>query len=117
MIYFARHELFECCVPQSNCRIFQHSELLLLLQHHLCPLLLKSLSERPIFPLTLRSTRVVFLLLKQFSNELPTEAEVFLMLLIKVVSGENDGDSASSHAPRPAWMRVIALEIIRGYAD
>lgn len=39
------------------------------------------------------------------------------MLLIKVVSGENDGDSASSHAPRPAWMRVIALEIIRGYAD
>ncbi|KIJ29789.1 hypothetical protein M422DRAFT_107343, partial [Sphaerobolus stellatus SS14] len=91
----------------------QHNELLLLLRHHLCPLLHKSLSERPVFPLTLRSTRVVFLLLKQFSNELPTEAEVFLMLLIKVISGEHDTENGSSHS-RPGWMRVIALEIIRG---
>ncbi|KAF8579144.1 hypothetical protein K439DRAFT_1394877 [Ramaria rubella] len=107
-------ELIESVLTNYHDLFRKHLELLLLLQHHLCPLLLKSLSERPVFPLTLRSTRVVFLLLKQFSNELPTEAEVFLMLLIKVISGENDGDSASSHAPRPPWMRVIALEIIRG---
>jgi hypothetical protein len=90
--------------------LFQHDELLVLLQHHLCPLLLKSLSERPLFPLTLRSTRVVFLLLKQFSAELTTEAEVFLMMLIKVVSG--DPDAATE--VRPQWMRVLAMEIIRG---
>jgi Guanine nucleotide exchange factor in Golgi transport N-terminal len=91
-----------------------------LLQHHLCPLL-KALSDRPIFPLTLRSTRVVFLL-KQFSLELTTEAEVFLMLLIKIIGDENDGavrthesDPQHGHGARPQWMRVIAMEIKRGH--
>jgi len=87
----------------------QHAELLLLLQHHLSPLLLKTLSERSAFPLTLRGTRVVFLLLKQFSAELATEAEVFLTLLIKLVSGE-----AEASETRPGWMRVLAMEIMRG---
>lgn len=95
--------------------LVQHREFLLLLQHNLCPFLLKCLSERPIFPLTLRATRVVFLLLKQFISELQTESEVFFILLIKVVSGENDGDMGSSQAPRPFWMRIMALEAIRGY--
>ncbi|EUC64796.1 MON2 peripheral membrane protein, putative, partial [Rhizoctonia solani AG-3 Rhs1AP] len=91
--------------------LFQNRpELLMLLRHHLSPLLLKSLSDRPHFPLTLRSTRVVFLLLKQFSVELETESEVFLMLFIKVVSGDSD----SGEAPRPHWMRVLAMEIVRG---
>ncbi|KAF9445437.1 hypothetical protein P691DRAFT_805683 [Macrolepiota fuliginosa MF-IS2] len=90
----------------------KHNELILLLQHHLCPLLLKSLSDRPLFPLMLRCTRVIFLLLKQFSLELQTEAEVFLMHLIKTVSDE--GDSESSHPPRPPWMRILAMEIMRG---
>ena len=87
----------------------QHPELLLLLQHHLFPLLLKTLSERSPFPLALRGTRVVFLLLKQFSAELETEAEVFLTLLIKLISGETEAGE-----PRPAWMRVLAMEIMRG---
>ncbi|EKM74882.1 hypothetical protein AGABI1DRAFT_65220 [Agaricus bisporus var. burnettii JB137-S8] len=90
----------------------QHNELILLLQHHLCPLLLKSLSDRPLFPLMLRCTRVIFLLLKQFSLELKTEAEVFLMHLIRTVSEESE--SESSHPPRPSWMRVLAMEILRG---
>ncbi|KAF8488471.1 hypothetical protein F5888DRAFT_1752365, partial [Russula emetica] len=56
----------------------QHSELVLLLQHYLFPLLLKTLFERSAFPLALRGTCVVFLrlLLKQFSSELEAEAEV-----------------------------------------
>jgi hypothetical protein len=84
----------------------------LLLQLHLCPLLLKALSDRPLFPLTLRCTRVVFLLLKQFALELETEAEIFLTLLIKIV-GE-DHSEQSEQAPRPQWMRVLAMEIMRG---
>jgi hypothetical protein len=56
----------------------QHSGLLLLLQHHLFALLLKTLSERSAFPLALRGTRVVLLLLKQFSSELEADAEVNL---------------------------------------
>jgi hypothetical protein len=66
----------------------------------------------------LRSTRVVFLLLKQFTNELDTEAEVFFMLLIKIIGGEPD---LTQHGElphtRPTWMRVMALEIMRGYVS
>jgi hypothetical protein len=98
-------------VPCRLTRVPQHQEFLLLLPHHLCPLLLKSLSDRPVFPLTLRCTRVVFLLLKQFSGELKTEAEIFLMLLIRIIG--DDSEAGGSEA-RPAWMRVLGMEIMRG---
>lgn len=81
------------------------------MHQHLCPLLIKGLSERPLFPLTLRFTRVVYILLKQFSDELETEAEVFAMMLIKMVSGE---DSTADGGRRPHWMRILATEVIRG---
>ena len=68
------------------------------------PLLLK-----PAFPLTLRRTRVVFLLLIQFPAELATEVEVILTLLIKPVSGEAEAGETQS-----GWMRVLAMEIMRG---
>jgi hypothetical protein len=50
-------------------------------------------------------------LLKQFSAELETEAEVFLSLLIKLVSGETEAGEV-----RRGWMRVLAMamEIMRG---
>jgi hypothetical protein len=69
----------------------------------------QTLSERSAFPLSLRGTRVVFLLPKQFSFELETEAEVILTLLIKLISGETDAGK-----PRPGWMRVLAMEIMCG---
>ncbi|KAF8488268.1 hypothetical protein F5888DRAFT_1753811 [Russula emetica] len=49
------------------------------------------------------------LLLKQFSSELEAEAEVILTLLIKLISGETD-----TCKPQPGWMRVLAMEIMRG---
>ncbi|KAI9452204.1 hypothetical protein F5148DRAFT_1237059 [Russula earlei] len=96
-------ELIESVLTNYQDLFRKHPELLLLLRHHLCPLLLKTLSfsERPSFPRTLRGTRVVFLLLKQFSAELATEAEVFLTLFIRLISGESEG-----------W--VLAMEIMRG---
>jgi hypothetical protein len=48
----------------------------------------------------LRGTRIIFLLLKQFSSELETEAEVIFMPPIKLISGETDAGK-----PRPGWMR------------
>ncbi|KAF8057511.1 hypothetical protein FPV67DRAFT_1527758 [Lyophyllum atratum] len=106
-------ELIESVLTNYHSHFRKHPELILLIQHHLCPLLLKSLSDRPVFPLTLRCTRVVFLLLKQFSAELTTESEVFLMLLIKIFSDDGDSDHAQHHA-RPLWMKVLAMEIMRG---
>ena len=61
----------------------QPLELLLLLQHHLSPLLLRMPPERSAFYLMYHGTRVVFLLLKQFSAELAIEAEAFLTRLVK----------------------------------
>ncbi|KAL0948488.1 hypothetical protein HGRIS_011055 [Hohenbuehelia grisea] len=109
-------ELIESVLTNYHSAIRQHPEMILLLQHHLCPLLLKALSDRPIFPLILRCTRVVFLLLKQFLNELPTEAEVFLTFLIRVVAEDLDSgaEQHSSHVQRPSWMRVLAMEVMRG---
>ncbi|KAJ7102802.1 hypothetical protein C8R44DRAFT_682224 [Mycena epipterygia] len=105
-------ELIESVLTNYHDLFRKHAELVLLLQLHLCPLLLKALSDRPLFPLTLRCTRVVFLLLKQFALELETEAEIFLTLLIKII-GE-DHSEQSEQVPRPQWMRVLAMEIMRG---
>ena len=78
-------DLYASSCPQSlSCS--QHSELEFLLQHHLFPLLLKTLSERSAFPLALRGTRIVFVLLKQFSYKLETGANVILILLIKLLT-------------------------------
>lgn len=107
-------ELIESVLTNYHDLFRQHSELLLLLQHHLCPLLLKSLSEKAVFPLTLRCFRVVFLLLKKFSFELKTEAEVFFMLLIKIVSEDLESSTLDHAEARPPWMRVLAMEIMRG---
>ena len=68
----------------------QHSELLILLQRHLFILLLKTLSKRSAFLLSLRGTRVVSLLLKQFSSKLETEVEVIRTLLIRLIIYEID---------------------------
>ncbi|KAF8874390.1 hypothetical protein CPB84DRAFT_1817905 [Gymnopilus junonius] len=110
-------ELIESVLTNYYELFRKRQELILLLQHHLCPLLLKSLSDRPQFPLLLRCTRVVFLLLKKFSLELRTEGEVFLTMLIRII-GEESSDSADqqhhSHSSKPLWMRVLAMEIMRG---
>jgi hypothetical protein len=87
----------------------QHSELLLLSQHQLFLLLLKTLSERSGFLLSLHGTRIVFLLLKQFSSEFETEAKVILALLINLIISEIDAGES-----RSGWMRVLAMEITRG---
>ena len=54
-------------------------------------------------------TCVVFLLLKQFSAQLATEAEVFFMLLIKLVGSETEASETQL-----SWMRVLVMEIIQG---
>jgi len=87
----------------------QDPELLLLLQHHLSPLRFKTPSERSAFPPMFRGTRVVFLLLGQFSTELATGAEVFLTLLIKLVSG-----GAEAGETWLGWMRVLAMRSSKG---
>ena len=87
--------------------MFTASRAIAIIAHHIFPLLLKTLSDRSAFPFALRGTRVVFLLPKQLSFELETEAEVIFTLLIKLIGGETD-------AGEPRCMRVLAMEIVCG---
>jgi hypothetical protein len=95
-------DLYANSCPQITF-MFTAFRALALSQHHLFPCSSK-LSERSAFPLALRGTRIVFLLLKQFSSELDseTEAEVILTLLIKLISGESDAGGL-----RPGYMRCL----------
>ncbi|MBW0484031.1 hypothetical protein O181_023746 [Austropuccinia psidii MF-1] len=104
-------ELIESVMTGHGYLFQQHPELIFVLRAQLCPLLIRALSEKPTFPLTLRLMRVAFLLLKQFSDDLLVEAEIFLSLLIKTISLDHtDGQSE----PVPIWLRVLVLEIFRG---
>ncbi|EFP90450.2 uncharacterized protein PGTG_16037 [Puccinia graminis f. sp. tritici CRL 75-36-700-3] len=104
-------ELIESVMTGHGNLFQQHPELIFVLRAQLCPLLIRALSEKPTFPLTLRLMRVAFLLLKQFSDDLLVEAEIFLSLIIKTISIDHSEGQAE---PVPIWLRVLALEIFRG---
>jgi hypothetical protein len=78
-------------------------------EHQNFPLFLKTLSSRSAFPLSLRGTRVAFLLLRQFSSSSSSRRRPKASphyssnsLLARLTRGE----------PRPGWMRVLAMEIM-----
>ena len=83
--------------------IRQHAELISLLKEQACPLIIKNLSEKQEFPQTMRVTRVVYILIKQFNEILMMECEIFLSIFIKVLESDN-----------PLWQRVLSMEIFRG---
>jgi hypothetical protein len=64
---------------------------------------IKNFSEKNEFPQTMRLTRVVYILIKQFSEILVMECEIFLSMFVKILEPEN-----------PLWLRVLAMEIFRG---
>ncbi|GAA99507.1 uncharacterized protein L969DRAFT_86766 [Mixia osmundae IAM 14324] len=110
----------------------KHPELLNQLRTTLSPLLITALAEKPTFSASLRLMRVIFLLLKQFNDDLVDESEVFLSMFVRILSApEADQASLTSvstptieHPPSaahalsreasPPWMRILALEIFRG---
>ncbi|KAK0540712.1 Endocytosis and vacuole integrity protein [Tilletia horrida] len=98
-------------------RSSHHPELLLVLRQSTCPLLIKALSEKPVFPTSLRLMRVLFLLLRQFSTELVLEVEILLNIMIKTIQPlqqpgipEEKDDAGSA---TPPWQRILVMEVIR----
>ncbi|WVW80931.1 hypothetical protein I302_102922 [Kwoniella bestiolae CBS 10118] len=104
-------ELIESILSGYEDSVKKQPELLFLLQHSLDPLLLKLLSEKPTFPIALRVCRLIFLLMKSFTDQLPEQVEVYLTTLIKMGMGEYESHDREGHH---GWLRVLALEIIRG---
>lgn len=82
-----------------------HPELLYVLRSSICPLLLKSLSDPPEFPVYVRTMRLVLLLLQRFSKELVLEIEILLRMLLRMIS-------CDTQEPRPHWHRILALEVV-----
>ncbi|KAJ7795276.1 hypothetical protein B0H14DRAFT_3496194 [Mycena olivaceomarginata] len=82
-------KLIESVLTSYHDLFRKHTEPVLLLQLHLCPLFLK-----------------------QFACELETEAEIFLTPLIKIVA--DDHSEQPELVQHPQWMCVLAMEIMRG---
>jgi hypothetical protein len=85
------------------------------MRNSLAPLLLKLQAEKPTFPIALRVCRLIFLLIRSFSEQLPLEVETFLSVLIRLgmdAEGEEGAGAKKDHVV--PWLRVLALEILRG---
>ncbi|CDU24161.1 related to MON2-peripheral membrane protein with a role in endocytosis and vacuole integrity [Sporisorium scitamineum] len=90
-----------------------HPELLFLLRSKVCPLLIKSLSEPPAFPIHLRLMRLLFLLLRQFSSDLVLEVEILLSILLRTVNPFALELAAHGGSQPLLWQKVLALEVLR----
>ncbi|KAK0563679.1 Endocytosis and vacuole integrity protein [Tilletia horrida] len=99
-------------------RSSHHPELLLVLRQYTCPLLIKALSEKPVFPTSLRLMRVLFLLLRQFSAELILEVEILMNIMIKTIqplshAGGIPEERDDGGLVTPPWQRILVMEVIR----
>ncbi|KAK4688854.1 hypothetical protein P7C73_g1265, partial [Tremellales sp. Uapishka_1] len=107
-------ELVESILSGYEEGVKKHPELLFLLRHSLNPLLVKLQGEKPSFPIALRVCRLVYLLIRSFTDQLPIQVETYITSLIRMGMGEGDQEDGSKRETTPPWLRVLALEIIRG---
>ncbi|BFZ64822.1 Endocytosis and vacuole integrity protein [Saitoella coloradoensis] len=97
-------ELIEGILSGHSSLLATHEEFVRILQARLAPPIIQSFSEKREFTTTIRTARVVSLLLRRFLPHLVTECEIILSLLLHML--EPDSTSA-------AWRRVLAMEILR----
>ncbi|KAJ3225645.1 hypothetical protein HK099_006478 [Clydaea vesicula] len=96
-------ELIES-VLTNHYKLFKtHPKLLQLLKEKVCPLIIRSFSEKNDFLMAVRLMRVVQKIIKHFHDVLHMEGEIFLSLLSKLMEPD--------HAP--FWQRIIVVEIYR----
>ncbi|KAI9094730.1 hypothetical protein DFS34DRAFT_242399 [Phlyctochytrium arcticum] len=96
-------ELIEAVISHHHALFITHTELCSLLRERVCPLIIKSFSDRLDFPLTCRLMRVVHIMLKTYSNVLVMECEIFLSMFCRLL----DPDHA------PLWHRVLIMEVFK----
>ncbi|KAK9766990.1 Endocytosis and vacuole integrity protein, variant 2 [Basidiobolus ranarum] len=96
-------ELIESVLTNHYKLFRQRPEFSSLLKEKLCPLIIKHFSDKSDFSNTVRSIRVIYLLIKEFSENLVMECEIFLTMLVKMLGQEN-----------PLWQRILSMEVLRG---
>lgn len=85
-----------------NC-VRSHEELTNVLRMELLPFLIKTFSEKQNFPLTLRSIRLISLVILHYIDLFPAESEAALALIVHAL----DPDVSA------LWKRVLCLEVLR----
>ncbi|CAI6246733.1 unnamed protein product [Periconia digitata] len=101
-------EVIEAILSNHSSVMTTHSEQIHLLRSLLMPTIIRSLSDRLSFPVTLRIIRVLSLILRRHIKIMPSECEIALGLLNHML----DPEAANQ------WKRVLCLEVFRGiYAD
>jgi hypothetical protein len=90
----------------SNPDLFQrHEELLSIIGANVLPLVVRALSERLAFPVTVRSIRLLDLIMHRYMLQLPGDCEVALELCIQALEPEF----------APSWKRALVLEMLRNF--
>ncbi|KAJ9476619.1 Protein MON2 [Pseudozyma hubeiensis] len=109
----SNHQRLFASAGPTSLQSSSHPELLYLLRSKVCPLLIKSLSEPPAFPIHLRLMRLLFLLLRQFSSDLVLEVEILLSILLRTINPSAQELAAHGGSQPPLWQQVLALEVLR----
>jgi hypothetical protein len=101
-------ELIEAILSNHNKIMTTHPEQIYIMRTQLMPLIIRSLSDRLSFAVTVRIIRILHLIIRYHLDTLPSECEIALGLLNHMLDPE-----ASQ-----AWKRVLCLEVFRSiYAD
>ncbi|KAI9202905.1 uncharacterized protein BJ171DRAFT_512568 [Polychytrium aggregatum] len=101
-------ELIESILNNHPGLFKQHPELKALLKDRICPMVIKSFSDKNDFAMTVRLTRLAHTVTKQFIGVLSMECEIFMSMFIKVLEA---GDQA------PLWHRVLVLEVYKSICN
>lgn len=97
-------ELLESILTNHSSMFIKHEELGFVLRTRAVPLLLRAFSEKREFSITVRVTRILYLLVRKDLPALEIECEVILSLLTHMISP----DAA------PYWKRVLCMEVFQG---
>ncbi|KAF2003358.1 hypothetical protein P154DRAFT_104462 [Amniculicola lignicola CBS 123094] len=101
-------ELIEAVLSNHGRIVSTHVEQVHILRALLMPVIIRSLSDRLSFPITLRIIRILYLLIRNHLNMMPSECEIALGLLNHMLDPEAS----------PLWKRALCLEVFRGiYSD
>ena len=101
-------EVIEAVLSNHAKVMTTHAEQIHVLRSLLMPTIIRSLSDRLTFPITLRIIRILNLLIRNHLTIMPAECEIALGLLNHML----DPEASSS------WKRALCLEVFRGiYSD
>ncbi|KAF2266950.1 hypothetical protein CC78DRAFT_594789 [Lojkania enalia] len=101
-------ELIEAVLANHGRIISTHVEQAQIVRTLLMPMIIRSLSDKLSFPITLRVIRILYLLIRNHLSIMPAECEIALGLLNHMLDPEAS----------PLWKRALCLEVFRGiYSD